>query len=170
MSMWFREPRLIVQSEGAMGGDAPACYNRFAASLTRRLPQLLLDTGTTGQTLRNMQALLTLNRAIGWLTGVAKPDLEFLRTIQTEKIDNRPPNVVVLPIMFVAGDKPVGVSISGGVRLFSGGPQAQGGVPHTNQLRRASDPGFTVTRVNVAGRTLLRIDISSIVGLSMKTE
>ena len=114
-------------------------------------------------------ALLTLNRAIGLLSGLAPVDRSYLRSIPTTRLNNIPPKVMAFPIVMAGTTRPVGMAISGGVHLTNDAPEpdktTRAKVDRGPRPVPARPEPFEVTTVVVDGRTLLKIDISSTVGL-----
>jgi hypothetical protein len=103
--------------------------------------------------------------AVSWLLGHASPDLEFLRSIRTERIPSTAPKVMTYPIRFVGSSAPVGIGISGGIEVKSGASRRSGESRQGPRSRSArSEPAFVVSRVEVSGQPLLKIDLSTILG------
>ncbi len=167
--LWFRASRLQVVPESSV--DRPRdCVVRFAESLTRHVPRLLVDGGAVGARLRNLKKLLTLGQLLARVTATGKVDPDALPDVPRLSTKNAPPPVMEIPFVFTARGRPIGLAFTGGVR--AAGFQADSRQEPPADRRRATpgqgtvgDSPFEVSSVETP-RRLLRIDISSLLGLT----
>jgi hypothetical protein len=78
IGVWMKNARLIARADGLTGGPVPTCANRFVANLTAKLPVILEPDGDIPQQLRDLRALLVLQRALVFLSHVAPMSSERL--------------------------------------------------------------------------------------------
>ncbi|MFN0102575.1 MAG: hypothetical protein ACKV2U_10855 [Bryobacteraceae bacterium] len=176
LALWFRNPRIVVRAGGVDDGPPPPCAERFAASLTRHVPNLMNYPGELGVEMRMLKGLLVLNRAMNFMASVTPADLHKIRRVPAERFENKPPRVIPVPIMFAEQGQAHGLIISGGVKFERSaakkqpqGSDVRSAAPAGSQATREEDaPGFLTTKITVGGRQLLQIDISSILGLVPK--
>lgn len=148
-------------------GEIPECGTRFASNLTRKLPTILEQEGEIPQHLRDLEAMLVLRRAIGFLKQNSVPlSPERLRelALDSEELPNKPPKVVQVPMAIAGGGRAILFSISGGVELGSDPPPEQTVRQKMSAPQGAArdNPGFVGAAVEIGGRSLWAIDISSI--------
>jgi hypothetical protein len=163
---WLRNARLTTQA-GRVTGETPECATRFAANLTRKTPHILEQDGEIPQHLRDLTTMLLLLRAVRFLAENSVPlSSERLArlSLDTTRLPNMPPKVVQVPLAIAANDRAILFSIAGGVQL-GGGPApltAPQRAYTATETTSQDTPGFLVTTVQVEGRSLWAIDISSI--------
>lgn len=163
--VWMREPRLIAHAD-AITGETPACASHYVTNLTARLPSILGEEGEIPRQLRDLRTLLVLQRALVFLSNCASMSPGRLKTLAAgaERFPNNPPAVIRSPLMIAAGRQALQLNVSGGV-LFGNKPaplplETPDPAPAMNMARGM--PGLELTRIQSGNRTLLCIDLSSI--------
>jgi hypothetical protein len=189
VGVWFDAPQILVRAASRQGdAEIPACADRFAASLSGRMEQLLTHPKTGGD-FRRLKALLVLTKVFGWAGRMLVPvDRIHLAALKVREIRNKPVPLRKLPLVIAApGQSPQALTVRGGVLmswnpafLFPGiparpsqpalTPASQGRRIEANEQRRASVPSFASSLVSVGDRRLLKIDITGILGLKRGTE
>jgi hypothetical protein len=164
--VWMRDTRLITHADGVTGGQTPSCAMRYAANLTAKMRPILQRDGEIPQELRDLRALLVLHRALVFLSNCAPMSPARLKklAVDSERLPNIPPKVVRDPLAIAADGKSMVFTVSGGV-LFGNTPAPLPDVSPglaAHRSTRPDVPGFLVTGVRVGERSLLQIDISSI--------
>jgi len=170
LGIWVKEPKIVVRAASRKADvPAPACVQRFAEILTGAMDKVLAHSGSLGIEFRRLRAILVLNRILGWSNSIFVPiDRKLLSSFQREHFENVPPEITKFPLLFVQDGRIQGMAYTGGVHLQTqaapaANPPGRVPTPQTDEVR--SDPSFVVTRELVGDRRLLKIDISTVLGL-----
>ena len=109
--------------------------------------------------------MLVIQRAVEFLADKSVPISRAHLAkfaLDTEKLPNKPPKVVQIPVGIAANDRAILFSIAGGVDLGDDAPPQPATGASASAAEPRETPGFIVTTVNMGGRSLWAIDVTSI--------